>query len=143
MYTEPFEQHNGVSTSQNDEMIDASTVRHAKVSVTENGAALDDVIALNGKDDSTTADEQSNKAPESALEQLANQPEAISKYTDMTNDVKEMDIIAFKVFTPNFEQSNYIIGLVESIVGRTAPDQQDYDLVLQIMGKNKNLVDLF
>lgn len=73
--------------------------------------------------------------PESALEQLAKNLETIGKYKDIDNDVKEMDMIAFKIFTPNFEKSEYVIGLVESIIGRNAPEQQDYDLMLQIMGK--------
>lgn len=73
--------------------------------------------------------------PESALEQLAKNLETIGKYKDIDNDVKEMDMIAFKIFTPNFEKSDYVIGLVESIIGRNAPEQQDFDLMLQIMGK--------
>lgn len=135
MYSQPIEQPSGDSASQNGQMTDASIG-----SMAENGTAAADAVhctetdEANGKAEPISIDDQSNKAPESALEQLANQPEAISKYTDMTNDVKEMDMIAFKVFTPNFEQSDYVIGLVEAIVGRTSPNQQDYDLVLQIMG---------
>lgn len=135
MNTEPIEQHNGVRAQQNNGMIE---------DVTENGiVAVDtemhtsDANLSNETDGPITIDEhQPNVAPVSALEQLANQPDEISKHQDMTGDVKEMDMIAFKVFTPNFQQSSYIIGLVEAIVGRTTPDRQDYDLVLQIMGKN-------
>lgn len=137
MYSQPIEHHNGDSTSQTAKMIDPPTVL-----VAENEAAADDTVhcsepsVLIGKDEPIAIDDQPHTATESALEQLANNPEAISKYSDMPNDVKEMDMIAFKVFTPNFEQSNYIIGLVEAIVGRTTADQQEYDLVLQIMGKD-------
>ncbi|XP_055301361.1 uncharacterized protein LOC129567971 isoform X3 [Sitodiplosis mosellana] len=79
---------------------------------------------------------------EPALEQLAKNLETIGKYKDMHNDVKEMDMIAFKVFTLNFEKSDYVIGLVESIIGRTTPEQQDYDLMLQIMAGGKHIEHL-
>lgn len=79
--------------------------------------------------------EQLPEKPEPALEQLAKNLETIGKYRDMHNDVNEMDMIAFKVFTPNFEKSDYIIALVESIIGRSNLEQQDFDLTLQIMGK--------
>lgn len=74
---------------------------------------------------------------ESALEKLAKNLETTGKYKELLNDVNEMDMIAFKVFTPSFEMSDYIIGLVESVIGKTAPEQQDFDLMLQIMGKRK------
>lgn len=145
MYTQPIAEENVISANQGETTITALTADDAKVIVTTNGSATNvrtsETDALNGKVEPITVDDQSNNVPESALEQLANQPEAISKYNDMTNDVKEMDMIAFKVFTPNFEQSNYIIGLVEEIVGRTTTDQQDYDLVLQIMGKSRILLE--
>lgn len=145
MYTQPIAEENVISANQGETTITALTADDAKVIVTTNGSATNvrtsETDALNGKVEPITVDDQSNNVPESALEQLANQPEAISKYNDMTNDVKEMDMIAFKVFTPNFEQSNYIIGLVEEIVGRTTTDQQDYDLVLQIMGKSIILLE--
>lgn len=145
MYTQPIAEENVISANQGETTITALTADDAKVIVTTNGSATNvrtsETDVLNGKVEPITVDDQSNNVPESALEQLANQPEAISKYNDMTNDVKEMDMIAFKVFTPNFEQSNYIIGLVEEIVGRTTTDQQDYDLVLQIMGKSRILLE--
>lgn len=145
MYTQPIAEENVISANQGETTITALTADDAKVIVTTNGSATNvrtsETDVLNGKVEPITVDDQSNNVPESALEQLANQPEAISKYNDMTNDVKEMDMIAFKVFTPNFEQSNYIIGLVEEIVGRTTTDQQDYDLVLQIMGKSIILLE--
>lgn len=74
---------------------------------------------------------------ETALENLAKNLETIGKYKDMQNDVKEMDMIAFKVFTPDFVKSNYVIGLVEAVIGKNAPEQQDYDLTLLIMGKSE------
>lgn len=76
--------------------------------------------------------------PKSALENLAKDLDTTGKYKDMNNDVKETDMIAFKVFTPSFEKSDYVIGLVESIIGKERPDQQDYDLALSIMGKYEN-----
>lgn len=82
--------------------------------------------------------DMSVEKPKSALENLAEDLETIGKYKDMNNDVKETDMIAFKVFTPNFEKSDYVIGLVESIIGKERPDQQDYDLSLSIMGKYEN-----
>ena len=90
-----------------------------------------EVQPINGNKD----DNDGNSPPESALEQLAKNLEATGKYRDMQNDVKEMDMIAFKVFTPSFEMSDYVIGLVESVIGKTTPEQQDFDLMLQIMGK--------
>lgn len=90
-----------------------------------------EVQPINGNED----DNDGNSPPESALEQLAKNLEATGKYRDMQNDANEMDMVAFKVFTPNFEMSDYVIGLVESIIGKTAAEQQDFDLTLQIMGK--------
>lgn len=155
LYAQPNAQQNGISAIQTQ----TSTTDDSSISMAENGPATNtqssEVDTMNGKDEPIPPDTKSapDAVPElameqlanqpSALEQLANQPETINKYNDMTNDVKEMDMIAFKVFTPNFEQSNYVIGLVEEIVGRTTPDQQDYDLVLQIMGKNIILLDCF
>lgn len=92
-----------------------------------------EVQPLNGNN--VDEDNLSLEKPESALEQLAKNLETIGKYKNIDNDVKEMDMIAFKIFTPNFEKSDYVIGLVESIIGRNAPEQHDFDLMLQIMGK--------
>lgn len=138
--TQPIAQQNGISANQSGETtINAVIVEHASISMTENASSantqLSEAGVPNGKDEPIPVDGQSTAVPESALQQLANQPEAISKYNDMTNDVKVMDMIAFKVFTPNFEQSSYVIGLVEEIIGRTTTEQQDYDLVIQIMGE--------
>lgn len=72
---------------------------------------------------------------EPALEQLAKNLETMGKYRDLDNDIKEMDMLAFKVFTPSFQKSDYVIGLVETIIGKDNVEQQDYDLALQIMGK--------
>lgn len=77
-----------------------------------------------------------NGASESALEKLAKNAEEIQKFKDMNNDVNEMDMIAFKVFTPSYEISDYAIGLVEKIIGNESHNKQDYDLVLQIMGNS-------
>lgn len=82
--------------------------------------------------------DMSVEKPKSALENLAMDLETTGKYKDMNNDAKETDMIAFKVFTPSFEKSDYVIGLVESIIGKERPDQQDYDLALSIMGKYEN-----
>lgn len=141
LYAQPNEQQNGASENQTQ----TSTTEVSSIPVTENGSATNtqssEVDVVNEKDEPIIPETKPDAVPESALEQLANQPETISKYNDMTNDVKEMDMIAFKVFTPSFEQSNYVIGLVEEIIGRTTVDQQDYDLVLQIMGENTILLD--
>lgn len=140
---EPNVQQNGISANQ----METSTTDVSSISVSENGSTVNaqssEVDTMNGKDEPIPPDSQSDAVPESALEKLASQPETIDKYNDMTNDVKEMDMIAFKVFTPNFEQSGYVIGLVEEIVGRTTPQQQDYDLILQIMGKKNIYLDFF
>lgn len=74
---------------------------------------------------------------EPALEKLAKELEASGMYKVMQNDVKEADMIAFKVFTPNFEKSAYVIGLIESIIGKNTSEQQDYDFTLLIMGINQ------
>lgn len=80
--------------------------------------------------------ETSMEKQETALETLAKNLEQMGKFKVMENDVKETDMIAFKVFTPNFEMSEYVIGLVEAIIGKSTPEQQDYDLKLLIMGKD-------
>lgn len=143
LYAQPNEQQNGASENQTQ----TSTTEVSSIPVTQNASATNtqssEVDVVNEKDEPIIPETKPDAVPESALEQLANQPETISKYNDMTNDVKEMDMIAFKVFTPSFEQSNYVIGLVEEIIGRTTADQQDYDLVLQIMGENTILLDSF
>lgn len=92
-----------------------------------------EIIQLNG---SAVEDKgASSEKQQPALEHLAQNLETIGKYKDMENNVKEMDMIAFKVFMPNFEKSDYVIGLVESIIGRQSSDQNDYDLTFLIMGK--------
>lgn len=78
---------------------------------------------------------EKTETKESALEILARDLEASGMYKVMQNDAKEMDMIAFKVFTPNFEKSEYVIALIESIIGKNTPEQQDYDLTLLIMGE--------
>lgn len=73
----------------------------------------------------------------SALEQLANNLEATGKYRTMTDEVKENDMIAFKVLTPDFQQSGYIIALVEAITKQenAGTKQTDCNFTLLIMGK--------
>lgn len=117
-------QENGEKSSVND--IEEAAIEEPK-SMPE-----DKLMNGNEVDIKSTANEIE---PKSALEQLAQNIDEIEKYKDMNNDAKEMDMIAFKVFTPSFEMSDYVIGLVEKIIGEMSSDQQDYDLVLQIMGK--------
>lgn len=69
---------------------------------------------------------------ETALEQLAKNLETVGKYRTLDNDIKEYDMIAFKVFKPTFEMSNYVIAMVEEI---SRNEGADFDLVLLIMGK--------
>lgn len=90
---------------------------------------METVIAYESQDNSTKIEITS-----SALENLAKNIDEIGKHKDMNNDVTEMNMIAFKVFTPTFEKSDYIIGLVESVIGKNTSEQRDYELVLQIMG---------
>lgn len=120
-------------------MIQNSTEKITPVEIVENGSTIVVPSApSNDHDPKNTNDEDmetSSEKPLSALEILAKDLESIGKYKDMNNEVKETDMIAFKVFTPSFEKSPYIIGLVESIIGRESPDQQDYDFALTIMGK--------
>lgn len=78
--------------------------------------------------------------PESALEQLAKNLETIGKYKELIEEAKPNDIIAFKVFTPNFDKSEYVIGMVESINARNNPN--DYDLILSIMAGSLNIQHL-
>lgn len=77
----------------------------------------------------------SEENSEPALELLAKNLESIGNYKDMHNDMNKFDMIAFKVLTKEFEKSDYIIGLVECIIGKMTDEQQDYELELQIMGK--------
>lgn len=92
-------------------------------------------------DDSETENklETSMEKQEPALETLAKNLEQMGKFKVMQNDIKETDMIAFKIFTPNFEKSEYVIGLIESIIGKNTPEQQDYDLALLIMGKHMKI----
>lgn len=73
---------------------------------------------------------------ESALELLAKNLDATGKYRLLTDEVKENDMIAFRVLTPDFETSDYIIGLIEKINKTTnAANQIDWDFTLLIMGE--------
>lgn len=74
---------------------------------------------------------------ETALENLAKNLEKNGKYKDLGSEVTETDMIAFKVLTPDFVKSDYVIGLVEAIIGKTTPEREDYDLSFMIMGKNR------
>lgn len=74
----------------------------------------------------------SEEPKETALEQLAKNLETVGKYRTLDNDIKDYDMIAFKVFKPTFEMSNYVIAMVEEI---NRNEGTDYDLVLLIMGK--------
>lgn len=69
---------------------------------------------------------------ETALEQLARNLETVGKYRTLDDDVKEYEMIAFKVFKPTFELSNNVIAMVEEI---NRNEGGDFDLVLLIMGK--------
>lgn len=71
----------------------------------------------------------------SALEQLAKNLDEMSNYKILLNIVNPNDIIAFKVFTPSFELSEYIIGMVESFEKTNAINEGDFELTLLIMGK--------
>ncbi|XP_031634945.1 uncharacterized protein LOC116348174 isoform X2 [Contarinia nasturtii] len=91
-----------------------------------------DVVQINGDD--AEIKNAPNEKEEPALEHLAKHLETIGKYREIDNDIKEMDMIAFKVFTPNFQKSDYIIGLVESII--------EHDLILQIMAGSNQIAHL-
>lgn len=80
---------------------------------------------------------------ETALENLAKNLEKNGKYKDMPSDVKEMDMIAFKVLMPDFVKSDYAIGIIQAIIGKTTPEKEDYDLSVLIMGKNRIFFVLF
>lgn len=75
------------------------------------------------------------KAP-SALEQLAKNLDEMGKQNPLLNEVNPNDIIAFKVFMPSFQLSEYIIGMVESFEDNHKIDERDFDITLLIMGKN-------
>lgn len=85
-------------------------------------------------------EETTDAEPESALEQLAKNLETTGKYKELIEEAKPNDIIAFKVFTPNFEKSGYVIGLVESINTRNNPN--DYDIILSIMAGSVHIEHL-
>lgn len=70
---------------------------------------------------------------ESALEHLAKNIDAIGKYRELKEDVKINDMIAFKVMSPSFQPSEYIIGLVENFTGELS--NMTFELSLLIMGK--------
>lgn len=94
--------------------------------------ALANEIAEPNEAKGNEAAEQSAEPNESALERLARNLEAIGKYRALDNDVKEFEMVAFKVFAPTFQMSNYVIGMVEAINRKTA---DDFDLTMLIMGK--------
>lgn len=71
----------------------------------------------------------------SALEQLAKNLDEMSNHKPLLNDVNQNDIIAFKVFMPTFELSEYIIGMVESFERNNAINEGDFEITLLIMGK--------
>lgn len=76
-----------------------------------------------------------------ALEALAQNSEQLDSFARMEpkTPIKIGDIIAFKVFTPSLEISNYIIALVEVV--HIPSDKSfdtinmDYDLTIEIMGR--------
>lgn len=51
------------------------------------------------------------------------------------SDVKATDLIAFKVFTPEFTASGYVIGMVDHVERRNSNNADDFDLSLSILGK--------
>lgn len=114
--------------SEDTTMAELPLATNAQIEASENNSLT------NGQNKPNENEEKTKKDSEPVLEQLAKNIETLDKYKDMKNVVKQMDMIAFKVFTPNFEKSDYVIGLVESIVGETTSNPQDYDLILQIMG---------
>lgn len=113
----------------NDEILETSLM---ETTLIEN--AIPAAAITNHQEEITDAE------PESALEQLAKNLETAGKYKELIEEAKPNDIIAFKVFTPNFEKSDYIIGLVESINTRNNPN--DYDLILSIMAGSVHIKHL-
>lgn len=71
----------------------------------------------------------------SALEQLAKNLDNMTNYKTLQNNVNLNDIVAFKVFMPSFELSEYIIGMVEAVENKNAMNDGDFELTLLIMGK--------
>lgn len=99
-----------------------------------------DLAQTTDENDSTVA---SNGKKESALENLAKNLESIGKYKELTcghsDNVKQNDIIAFKVLGTDLKMTDYIIAMVEDVEKKRGDnvDQMDYDLILLIMGNDK------
>lgn len=98
------------------------------------------VIEMGKKEMDVPVETESNENEGSALENLAKNLDSTGGYKNLMGEAKANDIIAFKVFKPNFEKSDYIIGLVETINRRDNPD--DYDLILTIMAGNAHVEHL-
>lgn len=90
--------------------------------------------------DASVSNNESTTAP-SALEELSKNTETMEKLESIGANslLKTADIIAYKVFTPSFEKSGYIIAIIEEI---HIPDGEtletvgmNYDLTVDILGK--------
>lgn len=117
------EKCNGVETNGNDELASVPQLEH-------NGTNKVNML-METENQFVEASEVT--PPESALENLAKNLEAIGKYRQLQNDVKVHDMIAFKVMTVDFQISDYVIGLIEQLHGDTSIPS--YDLTLLIMGE--------
>lgn len=87
----------------------------------------------------------SPEATEPALEILARNLDISDKCKELLGEAQQNDIIAFKVFTPDFQMSNqHVIGLVDSVIKRDSAVNRtdDYDLILTIMAGNSQIEHL-
>lgn len=109
--------------------------------LTENTIDETVVSVENPPDDLNVEHPQENiENKESALEHLAKNLETTGKYRELTEEAKPNDIIAFKVFMPDFQKSDYVIGLVESVNKRDKPN--DYDIIFTIMAGSVHIQHL-
>lgn len=108
-------------------------------------SSSDCILSNAAKTPATAEATDPNKNSESkgtALEALSQNNAQLDNFAriDPKSPIKNGDIIAFKVFTPSLEVSNYIIALVEVV--HIPSDKSfdtinmDYDLTIEIMGKD-------
>lgn len=91
-------------------------------------------VRINGSAATGESQLDGDQAEESALEKLAKNLEKDGKFHTLDTNVKIDDFIAFRILSPEFSLSDYVIGLIEQLHGDI--EARNYQLTLQIMGKS-------
>lgn len=139
--------------SCNEKSIDAETTSKTETPTDDNIQKTDNIPMIpqnnistfNAEDKPLSEQTQShdteltnlNNGSGSALEKLAENTEQMDtfKLLEKTDEIKEKDIIGFKVFTmPMFAKSGYVIGLIEQVDSTGGPGNTE--LTMEILGNN-------